>query len=594
MIVNLQIGLIIIFSFLSLVTPVSVTVSTKYGDIEGLVVQYPNVHTSFKSVNKFLGVPFATPPIEKLRLKPPQPPREWKPKVRPAKEHRDSCFQPKRFEFYFKRYTASAYNFSYSEDCLYLDVYSPNVTLRLPVMVYIHGGAYDGGTAVTFNSDILALHGVVVVVIQYRLGSFGFLTTGDSAAPGNLGMLDQVEALKWIKENIEHFGGDPNKVTIFGESAGGSSVGLHLLSPLSERLFHQAIAESGIDLSPFAIQPVSSGLRFAKELAQKLNCATSDHSVMITCLREKKATDIQRASESIRNRFTDYFPWEPVVDNNFLHDTPRNLRSQGKFKKVKLMISFNSNEGGTFLGFMVNSTFGLSESVDNGVSRSVFKTFLRKLAHARNNDEKTADLIADALEFTYTPWPDNSDKYALRSQLVDLIGDYLFVAPIHEVADFHSQHAPVYMYEFAHRSKKASIYPEWMGVPHFENVLYDFGVPLFPGLSSNYDTADRNVSLFIMEANANFVKFGDPTPQPVSGVTWERYNASHRAYLRVDPNPKMAAAFAPRRMAFWNDYHLKLVQVNFETKKDVVSGTSAGVAMAMFYHIAIAVVLMMF
>ena len=128
---------------------------------------------------------------------------------------------------------------------MYLDVYTPNVSLSLPLMVYIHGGGYDVGTAATSPSDILALQGVVVVVIQYRLGPFGFLTTGDSAAPENLGMLDQVEALKWVKENIENFDGNPGKVTIFGESAGGTSVSLHLLSPLSQDLFHQVIAEVG-------------------------------------------------------------------------------------------------------------------------------------------------------------------------------------------------------------------------------------------------------------------------------------------------------------------------------------------------------------
>ncbi len=191
----------------------------------------------------------------------------------------------------------------------------------------------------------------------------------------------------------------------------------------------------------------------------------------------------------------------------------------------------------------------------------------------------------------YTPWPNNSDKYALRSQLVDLIGDYIYFSPSHEVADIHSKVAPVYMYEFAHRPKNASIYPEWMGVVHFQNVPFDFGDPLyFP----NYDEADRNVSLFIMAVYANFAKTGDPTPQPVSGVTWERYNSSHRAYLRVHHNPKMAVAFAPRRMAFWNDYHPKLAQVNFETRKDVPSGNSAGVAMAMFQYIALVVILMTF
>ena len=359
-------------AFLPLVT--SVTVSTNYGDIEGLLVPYPSTSGPFKSVSMFLGVPFAAPPIGKLRLKAPEPPQEWKPKVRPANKHGSVCWQGKyKVEMikYFDPY------FSFSEDCLYLDVYSPNVSLSLPVMVYIHGGSYELGTAVLFPGDILALHGVVIVVIQYRLGPFGFLTTGDSASPGNFGMLDQVEALKWVKENIEHFGGDPSKVTIFGGSAGATSVTLHLLSPLSEGLFHQAIAESGVDLSPFAIQPVSFGLRFATELAENLDCTTSDHSAMVACISSKKGEEIQNASNSISYRFYDYLRWAPVVDNNFLLDTPHNLRNKGDFEKVKLMISFNSQEGGR--------AAGMAGNVNDGVSPSLFKEFLTRLAHGRNS-----------------------------------------------------------------------------------------------------------------------------------------------------------------------------------------------------------------
>ena len=360
----------------------SVTVSTQYGKIEGLIASYPNASGSFKSVNKFLGVPFAAAPIGELRLKPPQPPTEWKPNVRSAKKHGNICLQPEVFEYLFKPYTA---NFSYSEDCLYLDVYTPNVSLTLPVMVYIHGGGFQMGCSIPFPSDILALQGVVAVVTQYRVGPFGFLTTGDSAAPGNFGMLDQVEALKWVKENIGNFGGDPRKVTIFGESAGAACVGLHLLSPLSEGLFHHAIVESGVDLSPWATQPTAYGVGFAKELAQRLDCTTSDHNEMVACIREKEGADVQKASESITHRFYDTILWSPVVDRHFLLDTPHNLRRKGDFRKVPLMISFNSHEGASTLGFMVNSSFGLMESVDYGVNPSLFKAFLAKLAQGRNS-----------------------------------------------------------------------------------------------------------------------------------------------------------------------------------------------------------------
>ena len=376
--------LLLRFSILCVLLPlvIAVRVTTNYGDIEGLVSSYPNSSFTYKSVSKFLGIPFAAPPIGELRLKPPKEPVAWKPNVRQAKKRGDICMQGKTFEFLVRMFTQ---NFTYSEDCLYLDIYTPNVNLNLPVMFYIHGGAYEFGTAITYPSDILALHGVVVVVIQYRLGPFGFLTTGDSAAPGNFGMLDQVAALQWVKDNIKGFGGDPDKVTIFGLSAGGTSVSLHLLSPLSEGLFHQAIAESGVDLSPFAVQPAAFGLHFANELAGNLDCPTNDHSELITCIRQKEAKEIQDASESITYRYSDYLRWAPVMDNNFLRDTPRNLRKKEDFKKAKFMIVFNSQEGGSTLGFMANMSFGMAESVDNGVSPSFFKEFLSKFAHARNS-----------------------------------------------------------------------------------------------------------------------------------------------------------------------------------------------------------------
>ena len=360
----------------------SVIVSTIYGQIKGQTNPHPGSPTPFKSVSRFLGVPFAAPPIGELRFKAPQPPKEWKPNVREAKRHGNICWQSDSFEEFIKVFTLS---FKYSEDCLYLDVYTPNVSLSLPVMVYIHGGGYEGGTSIIFPSDVLALHGVVVVVIQYRLGPFGFLTTGDSAAPGNFGMLDHVEALKWVRDNIENFGGNSNKVTIFGVSAGGASVGLHLLSPLSKELFHQAIAESGVDVSPFAIQPTSIGISVAKELAQKLSCPTGQHSEMVACLREKKDTDIQTASQTSSLKFVDYLQWAPVVDKTFLYDTPRNLRKKGDFKQVPLIIGFTSNEGSFTLPLMAKDTFGITENVDNGVSPNFFMTFLTKFAHARNS-----------------------------------------------------------------------------------------------------------------------------------------------------------------------------------------------------------------
>ena len=203
--------------------------------------------------------------------------------------------------------------------------------------------------------------------------------------------------------------------------------------------------------------------------------------------------------------------------------------------------------------------------------------------------KQNADLIADELEFMYTPWPDRSDHYALRRQLVDLVGDYVFVAPGLETADIHSQSAPVYVYEFAHRSKVSAL-SEWKGVAHGKNAVYDFGIPLLPGIPLNFDATDRNVSLFIMAMCAEFAKSGKFT---VSGVTWEKFNTSNRAYLRVDANPKMAVSFYPRRMSFWNVYYPKLAQIKFGTKKGVVSGACTGVTMGTFIQIVLFIFMML-
>ena len=175
---------------------------------------------------------------------------------------------------------------------------------------------------------------------------------------------------------------------------------------------------------------------------------------------------------------------------------------------------------------------------------------------------------------------------------MDLIGDYIYFAPSHEVADIHSKVAPVYMYEFAHRRTKANENKEWMGVVHADNVPYDFGLPFFPVISLGFDDGDRKVSLFIMRMYSNFAKNGDPTSHPGSGVTSERYNSSRRAYLRVDVHPKMSVVFAPRRMAFWNDYYSKLAHVNFDTKDEfkVSSGASFDITMGIFLKVVLGVI----
>ncbi|NXY72696.1 SASB hydrolase, partial [Glareola pratincola] len=209
-----------------------------------------NVKETDRLVNVFLGIPFAKAPLGSLRFSPPEPPEPWN-DLRDATSYPPLCPQDlSMLKIAEKNFKEKHLQFQTSEDCLYLNVYSPAGSKKkdkLPVMVWIHGGNFIFGGASRYDGSALsAYENVVVVIIQYRLGLLGFFNTGDEHARGNWAFLDQVAALRWIQENIEHFGGDPGSVTLFGVSAGSCSVFAHVLSPLSKGLFHKAISESGI------------------------------------------------------------------------------------------------------------------------------------------------------------------------------------------------------------------------------------------------------------------------------------------------------------------------------------------------------------
>ena len=528
---------------------------TKYGMITGKTMHFSDENSDIKNVNTFLGIPYASPPVQDLRFRPPKPPAAWKPTVYDATYFRNVCAQFR--SDYFKNSTRLVWpDFTWekdsSEDCLYLNIFAPgrnatNTTQQLhPVIMFIHGGSYVYGTTArhTTPGEVLPRWGVVLVTIQYRLGLFGFLTTGDKNAPGNWGMLDQVQALRWIQENIQAFGGDKNRVTILGVSSGGASVGLHLLSPLSEGLFHGAIAESGVEFSPFAFSTVEKAVQKTKTGAKKLGCDTDNHQEMMVCLRAKDANDI------IEN-----YEWQfvgPVIDNYFILDTPKNLRRSGQFHSVPLISGFNSHEA----AHNTRSKYRPPTEITPAIFREAIKDFVKKQTfHA---DNSTAGLIEDAIEFQYTPWSKTSDSTTLRQKIVDMQSDYYVTAPTVEVLGIHSQKAPAYMYVFTHRSQRSTA-AVWMGVRHGDNTPYDFGAPFLNITSLNFTDEDRNVSGIIMSLYANFAKDGVPTPSPVHGVTWGKFNKTHRSYLVIQGNPETKANFKPHRMAFWNSYYPRLL-----------------------------------
>ena len=531
----------------------TVEVTTKLGTLQGLTQVIPNAHGSINTIHKFLGIPYAAPPTGDLRFAPPQPHKGWK---------RDGIYKATRFKSICMQQIIH-YNISIrqawegfseteeniSEDCLYLNIYTPaenaskqqNKSQQLhPVLAYIHGGGFFAGTPIRDVSpgEYLPLRGIILVSIQYRLGAFGFFTTGDSTAPGNYGMLDQVEALKWIKENIKSFGGDPNKITLLGESAGGSSVNLHLLSSLSKGLFHRLISESGTDLSPFAFHGESGVTSSSLELAENLNCAAANQQNMLECLRSKSALQILTAT-------TGNLIFYPVVDKHFLPDSPINLRKSGKFQKVPTIAGFVSNEGSFLL---------LGKSVSK-YNKTMFRGLIEE--HMINSMGHTADrkpLLVDAVEFQYTLWPRKNNSTKIRQSIIDALTDYYVIAPTYASLMFQSQYSPTWLYEFRHRSVH-SPKQDWEGVAHGDITAYVFGVPLLDATSPHpYTAADRNISDFMVTVYTNFVKFGDTTPEPVDGIKWRNFQPNDQAYLRIEATPQMSKDFKAVKVAFWNDY----------------------------------------
>ena len=247
---------------------ISEPVRTENGLVSGVAVSRPEVRV-------FKGIPFAAAPVGDLRWKPPQPAANWS-GVRSADSFSANCMQRSANGGAFPPYGGDRGATRMGEDCLYLNVYTAarGPQDRRPVMVWIHGGALTSGAGAIYEGESLAMKGVVVVTINYRLGVFGFLAhpeltrESEHHASGNYALLDQIAALKWVQKNIAAFGGDPARVTIFGESAGSWSVNLLMATPLARGLVHRAIGESGGQFAPARslTELEQAGVKFAQSL----------------------------------------------------------------------------------------------------------------------------------------------------------------------------------------------------------------------------------------------------------------------------------------------------------------------------------------
>ncbi|XP_052583806.1 acylcarnitine hydrolase-like isoform X5 [Peromyscus californicus insignis] len=518
--------------------------NTHTGQVQGSLVHLEDINTG---VHTFLGIPFAKPPVGPLRFAPPKPPEPWS-GVRDGTSHPAMCLQNISVLSALAQtpFTSTPPLLSMSEDCLYLNIYSPvhaSEDSNLPVMVWIHGGGLVLGMASMYDgSKLAAIEDIVVVTIQYRLGILGYFSTGDEHARGNWGYLDQVAALRWVQQNIAHFGGNPDQVTIFGESAGGASVSSLVLSPMSKGLFHRAVMQSGVALLPGL---VSQSAEVVYTMVANLSgCNQMDSESLVGCLRGKSEEEILD--------ITKVFKIIPaVVDGEFFPRHPEELLVSADFRPVPSIIGVNNDEYGWDIPtYLCNIDTG--EKVDRETIQAVLQSTPTKLMMPPDS--------ADILVEEYLG--DTEDPEILLAQFKEMMEDSVFVAPALQVAHAQSPLAPVYFYEFQHSpSFFKDVRPSHVKADHGDEVFFVFGSSYW-GSKFDFTEEEELLSRKIMKYWANFARHGNPNSMDLPH--WPVFTQDEQ-YLQLDIQTTVGYALKASRMQFWT----KTLPQKIQQLKDV-------------------------
>ncbi|ODN06053.1 Acetylcholinesterase, partial [Orchesella cincta] len=478
-----------------------------------------------KDVHIYLGVPFAQPPLGPLRFKKPISLKPWNGTYYATKQP-NTCYQEHFVSFpEFRGEMMWNPNTNISEDCLYLNMWVPKTRkTNMPILIWIYGGGYMAGTSTLdiYNGEILAAENSVIVVgIQYRVGSFGFLYYGNEDAPGNVGLWDQLSAMKW---------------------AGGGSVSFHLLSPYSRDYMTRGIIQSGTLNAPWSIMDAPTAKAIAKKLANDCNCTEATEADTLQCLRDLPA---QRISELQWESYSPIlnFPSAPTIDGKFLPKHPIDMLKEGDFKKAELLIGSNLNEGTYFILYDYIKYF--DKEGPNCLPR---ETFLEILDNVFGN---LSSVQKDAIRFQYTHWEEPKDPCKVTEKFADLVGDYYFICPTNKFAELYAEHnAPVYYYFFTQRTS-LNPWGKWMGVMHADEIEYVFGNPLN---GTAHTREEKDLSRRIMKYFTTFAETGRPVSED-SGEDWPLYTKAEPNYFILNSKDR-GTGKGPRAhtCAFWNEF----------------------------------------
>ncbi|XP_017889552.1 neuroligin-1-like isoform X3 [Ceratina calcarata] len=547
------------------------TVRTKYGTLRGVEAR------SSTSVETYYGVPYATPPIGALRYMPPVTPTPWHgtkladtiPPACPQKPPEPNSSLPRSKRVYLERLAPLLAN--QSEDCLYLNLHVPkpphgSTSEPLPALLLIHGDSYSWGAGNSFDGTALAAYGrLIVVSINFRLGVLGFLKTGSKgSAQGNYGLMDLVAGLHWLEENLDAFGGDPKRVTLFGYGTGAALANFLAVSPMAKELVEKVVLLGGSALSPWALQ--RDPLMVKRRVADQTGCSGDVEADDIApCLRLRSLEELL-AVKLDPPRFTSGFA--PFADGTVM-PLPINQNFQPTASSSGLMplvpgpgTEFaNFGERDLLLGLTseeawVNLT---DEDLQNGLNETRRDRILR--TYVRNTYRYHLHEIYSTLRNEYTDWERGEQSpLAICEGLLSLLGDGQVAAPLLRLALLHSASGGRgYFLHFQlgdRPSQKGEEVPFLLGVPLLRGEL----MPVLVA-QANYTLADENLSKLLVHYLANFVRRGDPNGVsplssgsdglPTSPPFWDSYDSINQLYLEAGRSPEMRSHYRGHKMSLW-------------------------------------------
>ncbi|CAF1191477.1 unnamed protein product [Rotaria sp. Silwood1] len=566
-----------------------------------------------ESVYAFLGIPYGEPPYGEKRFRKPIPKRSWsRGYIYNATKLPNSCYQM-IIDFFNTSGEQIWIPFTpLSEDCLYLNIWIPinerQEEQLLAVMVWFYGGGFVSGSSTLklYDGSILSsTQNVIVISIEYRVDSLGFLYLGTTDAPGNQGLFDQQLALEWIHKNIRNFGGDPQRITLFGESAGGVSVGLHLLSPKSRLLFNNAILESSGPTAKWAVlTPQIAKYRsekflnvFTRYITERYESGPNDAEyayIPKQCRKrlntiEEKFLCVKNYPILSQNHFRSSWALEsynggpigytfvPTIDADFIPYDPEQMLIKRDFKRCPILLGVNKDEGSYFNVYVPygNMSINTWPYVDYKTFKHAIKEYFRYIP---TYPTERAPMLLESIIQTYTIWNDYNNTLQNAIQLSLAVGDYYLTCPTVFLADIYTQdNVPVYFYHFTLR---ASISPwhQWMGVLHADELMFIFGEPLNITDDLHYTNEEVIVSQKMMAYWANFAKYSNPNQgHDTQWINeWRPYKWPSREHivLNIDLSrnypPEHGLAHRAEYCAFWLDFVPKLTSANSNISEDEV------------------------